>query len=208
MGLVFEKGATIVMIGDSITDAGRRQIELGQGYVFIIASLLAERYPSLGLKVVNMGISGNTVKDLEARWEKDVIKQQPSWVSVSIGVNDVWRQLDSKGEGAVMVGEYEQVYRRLLTKTEEAGSKMILMETTVIGESATDEGNKKLKPYNAVIGKLAKEFGAILVKENCLWHKAIRENPGVKWTLDGVHPTPGGHGLMAKIWLDAVGYEW
>ena len=24
---------------------------------------------------------------------------------------------------------------------------------------------------------------------------------------DKVHPTPGGHGLMGKIWLEAVGFE-
>ena len=47
MGLVFEKGQKIVMVGDSITDAGTKQLELGQGYVFIVASLLAERYPKL-----------------------------------------------------------------------------------------------------------------------------------------------------------------
>lgn len=208
MGLVFERGQKVLLIGDSITDCGRRELELGTGYVRIIASLVGARYPELGLTFVNMGIGGNTVKDLAARWETDVLEQKPDWVSVSIGINDVWRQLDSRGVGAVMVEEFEGVYRGLLTRTREAGSKLILMETTVIGEKATDEGNQKLKPYNAVIGKLAKEFKSVLVKENCEWHKTMRANPGVKWTGDGVHPLPNGHGLMAKIWLDAVGFEW
>ena len=101
-----------------------------------------------------MGIGGNTIRDLDNRWEADVIEQKPDWLSVSIGINDVWRQVDKRDDG-VPVEEFEATYRRLLTRTQEAtSSKLILMETTVIGESPEDEGNQLLKPYNEVIAKL------------------------------------------------------
>ena len=114
----------------------------------------------------------------------------------------MWRQLDSNGTGAVLVSEFEEIYRELIAKTKTAGSKLILMETTVIGEGETDEGTKRLKPYNAVIGRLAKEHGAILVRENCLWHKKMKENPGVKWTLDAGAPDARG------TWVDGERYGW
>ncbi len=208
MGLVFGKGEKVLMIGDSITDCGRRELELGRGYVRIVASLLGARYPELGLNVVNMGISGDTVRRLEARWEKDVIEEKPDWLSVSIGINDVWHAMKGNG-GGVALKDFEETYRKLLAHTQKAvGSRFILMETTVIGESSKDEGNVLLRPYNEAIGRLAKEFKAVLAPMNRAWWKTIQANPGVKWTGDGVHPNPAGHGLMAKVWLDAAGFEW
>lgn len=208
MGLLFGPGQKIVFIGDSITDCGRREIELGIGYVRIIASLLAARYPELGLTFVNMGIGGDTIRDLDERWETDVIEQQPDWLSVSIGINDVWRQVDQCDEG-VPLEEFEATYRRLLARTQEAtDSRLLLMETTVIGESPDDEGNRLLAPYNEAIRRLADGFDAVLVPENRQWHRTLAGNAGATWTTDGVHPLPNGHGLMARVWLDTVGFEW
>jgi acyl-CoA thioesterase-1 len=48
------------------------------------------------------------VTDLVERWERDVISLNPDIVSISIGINDVWRQLDSP--------EIEQVFQRNLKK--------------------------------------------------------------------------------------------
>jgi hypothetical protein len=67
-----EKNSRFLMIGDSITDAGRvRDKEpanafeaLGRGYVVYTAALLGAVYPQLNIEVVNRGIGGNTVIDL------------------------------------------------------------------------------------------------------------------------------------------------
>ena len=208
MGLLFKQGDRILFIGDSITDAGRCEIELGTGYVRIVASLLAARYPELRLQFINMGIGGNTICNLAARWETDVVEQRPDWTSVSIGINDVWRQV-AKREDGISLEEFQQTYRQLLERTGQAtDSSLILMETTVIGESGDDVGNQLLKPYNQAIRDLAKEFDALLVPMNTEWHRTLAARPECTWTTDGVHPLPAGHGLMARIWLDTVGFEW
>ena len=67
---------------------------MGAGYVSFIDSILGAALPELPLRVLNTGISGNRVTDLEARWQSDVLDLQPDWLSVMIGINDVWRQLD------------------------------------------------------------------------------------------------------------------
>src|SRR5689334_13593891 len=83
----------ILLIGHSITDAGRRgpAAPYGEGYVAMVRNFLLARYPQLGLTFANRGVSGDTVRDLDARWERDVIAERPDWLSIGIGINDVWR---------------------------------------------------------------------------------------------------------------------
>src|SRR5512140_3804346 len=92
-----QSGDKILFIGDSITDAGRRGDPdgLGHGYVRMFRDLVSTRHPSLMVDVVNHGISGNTIRDLDKRWQHDVIAHRPNYLSISIGVNDVWRQLQT-----------------------------------------------------------------------------------------------------------------
>ena len=93
----------LVFVGDSITDCGRRDSDppLGCGYVRMAADLITARYPGHGVRVVNTGISGNTVKDLTPRWTEDVINHDPDWLSVMIGINDVHRYITNQGAAAV-----------------------------------------------------------------------------------------------------------
>ena len=101
-GLKLAPRSKLVMVGDSITDAGRarpvgegRGEAIGKGYVMMVEALLGAVYPEQWIRIVNQGISGNTVRDLKARWQADVLDLAPDWVSVMIGANDVWRQFDS-----------------------------------------------------------------------------------------------------------------
>jgi lysophospholipase L1-like esterase len=97
-----EPGSKLVMIGDSITDAERARpvgeglfSAQGRGYVSMVDALLGAVYPRHAIRVVNMGVSGNTVRDLKARWQTDVLDLKPDWLSILIGDNDVWRQFDT-----------------------------------------------------------------------------------------------------------------
>lgn len=69
-------GSRLLLIGDSVTDCGRRRpigegspSALGDGYASQVAAGLAPRYPARPIRVINMGISGDTVRDLAVRWE-------------------------------------------------------------------------------------------------------------------------------------------
>ncbi len=117
--MLFEKNDTVLFIGDSISDYERAK-PVGEGlfnawgrsYVADVGSLLNCMYPELALRIVNMGIGGNQVRDLDARWETDVMQRKPHWVSVLIGINDVWRQFDSPymPETHVPPEEFEKTY--------------------------------------------------------------------------------------------------
>jgi lysophospholipase L1-like esterase len=139
----------LVMIGDSITDAGRARPvgeglfdALGKGYVALVDALLGACYPDRGVRVVSMGTSGNTVRDLKARWQTDVLDLKPDWLSVMIGINDVWRQFDSPGRTEQHVGleEYRSTLRDLVAQTKPAVKGLVLMTPFYIEPNRADPG--------------------------------------------------------------------
>lgn len=91
----------VLFAGNSVTNAGS-VLPVGEGlfdnlghrYVRMIENLLCACYPEIGLHIINAGIGGNTSSDLLARFERDVLSYEPDWVSICIGINDVWRQFD------------------------------------------------------------------------------------------------------------------
>ncbi|UKS28035.1 SGNH/GDSL hydrolase family protein [Paenibacillus sp. HWE-109] len=189
-------GAKLLFIGDSITDCGRMDDaeDIGYGYVRHIRDYLQLFHSDSQVTVVNKGISGNTVLDLQARWQEDVISHHPDWVSISIGINDAWKEIE--------INRYEETYRSLIvTAIEKVGAKIILMETTVNKENPDSEENHQLIPYNEVIRRLAVEFDAALITLNSGFQKYLRkENPSIL-TVDGVHMNSAGNLFIAHHWL-------
>ena len=92
----------ILFLGDSITDAGKwREMpfdnlaSLGMGYVRSIANTLFSEIPRK-YSLINAGISGDRIVDLYARIKKDVWNHSPDVMSVLVGVNDVWHEIESQ----------------------------------------------------------------------------------------------------------------
>ena len=134
--MLFQRNDTVLFIGDSITDYNRAR-PVGEGlnnawgtsYAAMASSLLCAMYPELHLRMINMGISGNQVRDLDKRWQTDVLDLKPDWVVVLIGINDVWRQFDSPSQPELHVPpeEYRATYQRLLEQTLPTVKGMVLL---------------------------------------------------------------------------------
>ena len=199
--MLLQSGDRILFIGD----VGRREDPegLGHGYVRMLRDMVWARYPERDIEFINRGISGDTVRNLEARWQQDVLDIKPTVLSISIGVNDVWSQPDDPLQ--VPLDQFESTYRDLLTQTRDAlGCRLILCEATPIGEKYDTYHNPLLEPYNACVSKLAAEFDAHLVPMNQAFWRVIDANPGRAWTNDGVHPYSNGHTLMALTFFDIL----
>ena len=111
---------TILFQGDSITDAGRSRENdenMGVGYPTMVAGELGYENPG-EYRFLNRGISGNRSVDLYARIKSDIICLKPDVMSILIGVNDVWHELDS-GNG-VDGDKYFMIYSLLLKEIKEA----------------------------------------------------------------------------------------
>ena len=131
MALAIKPKQTLLFTGDSITDCGRRghAAPLGDGYVRMVNDLIAAKYPAQGLTVINTGISGNTVRDLFNRWTDDVIRYQPDWLSIKIGINDVHRFLHQTPGQSVSAEEFADLYDKIMARVKsETKAQVILVD--------------------------------------------------------------------------------
>ena len=84
----------IVFFGDSIIEANRNAADpasLGDGYVSILHEKLKNLYEDVAFECLNRGVGGNSVSDLAARVQADVVAEKPDIVVLLAGINDVWR---------------------------------------------------------------------------------------------------------------------
>jgi len=203
--MLLEPHQTLLFQGDSITDCGRREepLGIGHGFVRLIYSLLHAQYPEFHLKILNRGIGGNRVRDLQARWQSDCLDLKPDWVTLMIGINEVWRRYDSQDPTDPEV--FERQYRDILTQTRNSNANIILMEPFLL---EVDDEKKAfrddLNPKIDIVRRLAREFGTALIPLDSLFQTASIEREPAFWAEDGVHPTDPGHGLIAGAWLEKV----
>lgn len=211
------KGQKLLFIGDSITDCdrarpvGEEPFEgLGKGYVSLVNALLTSSYPELGIRVVNMGIGGNTARDLHARWETDVIEQKPDWLVMMIGTNDVWRQFDRPfiPDGHVYIDEYERTLRELVEKTKSHVEGIVLMTPFYLEPLKEDAMRAKMDEYGAVVKKVADEYGTLFVDTQAAFEPILAELHSAAIGWDRVHPNQTGHMVLARSFLNAIDYDW
>jgi lysophospholipase L1-like esterase len=209
----FDKNDKLIMIGDSITDCDRAKPAgeglfnpYGCGYVNMVKALLDARYPECPVRLVNKGISGNTVRDLTTRWQEDVLDLKPQWVSIMIGINDVWRQFDSPKitEHHVGLEEYEASLEKLITTTLPTLKGLILATPYFIEPNLADPMRMRMDAYSAVVKKLAAKHDAILVDTQAGFDRMLKHMHPMALAWDRVHPNSSGHALLAECFLDAV----
>ena len=207
----FTPGARILFQGDSITDGNRGRSAdpnhiLGHGYAFIIAAKFGAAFPESKLEFFNRGVSGNTVLDLEKRWQKDTLDLKPDMLSILIGVNDRGRR--------VPMEQFEQTYDKLLADTKAANPKLklVICEPFIVNHLATDaqhgSPNADIVKRQEIVARLAKKHGAALAHFQAGLDRATERAPAIHWIWDDVHPTYSGHQILADEWERAVREFW
>ena len=214
--MLLEKNDTLLFIGDSISDYERAR-PVGEGlfnawgrsYVADAASLLCCMYPELNLRIVNMGCSGNQVRDLANRWQTDVLDRHPDYVSVLIGINDVWRQFDSPQmpETHVAPEEFEATYEKLILDTLPHVKGMILMTPFFMEPNKQDSMRIRMDEYGAIVKKLAEKHGLIFVDLQSAWDRLFEHMHPCNIAWDRIHPNQIGCMYIAKQFLQAIGAD-
>ncbi|MFI2618311.1 SGNH/GDSL hydrolase family protein [Streptomyces sp. NPDC018584] len=197
----------LLFIGDSITDAGRDRADgtsLGDGYVERIARALRARAAAAPAAVINKGLNGNRVYDLEARWATDVIAPRPTLVTVKIGINDTWRRYD-RGL-ASPVARFEACLDRLLAYTAQKLAARLVVITPFLLPAAPHQQrwHEDLAPRTEAVLRAARANAATVVRADLVMARAAEKHGAAALAPDGVHPSALGHELLAGAWLTAV----
>jgi lysophospholipase L1-like esterase len=209
-------GSKLVMIGDSITDCGRgRPVgesgngTLGNGYVNFVDAWLGAAHPEWRIRVVNMGVGGNTVRDLESRWKTDALALKPDWLSVMIGINDVWRHFDSKMDPGLHVPpeEYARTLERLVRAAQPKVRGLVLMTPFFVEPDRAELMRAMADRYGAIVRRIAERHRAIFVDTQAAMDAALREIHPMSLAMDRVHVNQAGHMILARAFLQAVGCE-
>ncbi len=225
-------GPRVLFIGDSITDGnwggGGYRIAssarnlwdqnhlFGSGYMYLCAAHYLGTYPEREYQFFNRGISGNTLNDLEARWEEDVMQMKPDVLSVLVGINDVDQYFQKKADGKETASfdfvAWEQKYRSLLDRTLQAcpNVKLVLgtpfFYRTGSRKEVPDfaERNATVRQCAAIVERISKEYRAVYLPFHTMYDRIFQSTPtsvDTYWIWDGIHPTVAGHQRMAELWI-------
>jgi len=202
----------VILLGNSITQLGEKP----EGYVSLMRKIVKTLYPEKTIYLLNAGISGHKSTDMNARLQRDVLQFKPDWVTISVGINDVWhgylRQKPKLGHlRGVPLDDFTKNLTEIVERAQSDGIKVALFTTTVIMEKLDSDENKTLAQYNARIKKIARKHNCLLVDLNKVFQNELKPyqsndmSPSGQLTYDGVHMNESGNWLMAKTILSAFG---
>lgn len=208
-----QDGQTWVCLGDSITeDPG--------GYVSVCSREIKTRFPERRIRVVNAGISGNKSGDMLGRFGRDVLSYHPDWVSISVGVNDVWhgfydfdrdrpRPEYDAGTGNALAS-YRADLENMIRQLVDLDIRTLLIAPTPIGDVRASRENVMLRDYVQSMECLADDHELAYCPMNDLFWQTLdaggRVDPEFALTTDGVHMNSAGVSMMAVGVLTSLGF--
>ena len=226
------QGLRILFIGDSITDgnwgnsdgsavpsSARNLWDMnhiyGSGYMYLCASYYQSRYPEKRYRFFNRGISGNTLADLEKRWEEDAVALKPDVLSVLVGTNDVHYYIGSRISEPFDTTAWERRYRRLLDRAAEANPDLkIVLGTPFVAftgpmKKSGDFARRDslVKCLSRAVRRIASDYHAVCLPYDEMFGRLLGGEPADQdtyWIWDGIHPTPAGHRKMSELWMEKV----
>lgn len=213
--MIFENMDRIVFAGDSVTDMGSTTPvgegnHIGHGYVRIVENMLAVYYPEIKVRITNSGISGNTSRNLLARFDRDVTELNPDWVSICIGINDVWRQFDSPAiaDSHVLPDEYEKNVEEMILKVKDNVKGIFILSPYIIEPNRNDMMRKRMDEYVQISRKLAEKHQCIFVDFQKMYEKYCNIRYSTYIASDRIHPNQIGATLMAREFLELCDFDY
>lgn len=205
------KGNEVVLFqGDSITDCSRDRNDiysLGNGYPDKVAKIYESLFPEHKVTFINRAISGDRTKEILARYKTDIKEIQPDFMSIMVGINDVWRKYDQNDPTSNEQFEYN--YKTILQniKRDCPNTKIMIIEPYVFHTlEDRKQWHETLDPVITIVRQLAKEYADYFLPLDGILHSHLsKEITEAKITEDGVHPTLQGHGIIAYEYMKQLG---
>ena len=203
----------ILFQGDSITDAGRNREDFystGYGYAHLVTASLTADYPG-EYECINRGVGGDLLADLYRRLEPDFLELKPDFASIFIGTNDAWNDLDNGRP--IQTAAFETMYVDMLERIYAAcpGIRLMLLSPAIMEgkfSQNTEDQPDRLNRFRAhvasrieVVRRVAERYQLPFVDVQAVYDAACERADAPCWTGDGAHPTPAGHELIKRAWL-------
>ena len=186
---------------------------MGNGYPYLVRAHYGLDKPGQ-FEIVNRGISGNRSVDVYARIKADIINLKPDYMSILMGVNDVWHEL-AIGNG-VATPKFEKIYTMLIEEVLEAlpDIKLMILEPYALPGAATEgvleDGRDKYAVFRkdtedkaAACRRVAEKFSIPFVPLQAKLDEMQKAYGTESVSGDGVHPNVTGHLLIARAWMEA-----
>lgn len=214
--MIIEHLDRIVFTGDSVTDMQRARPvgeglfdNLGHGYVRVIDNMLNAWYPERAIRVSNTGTDGNTSRDLKERFQSDVIDLNPQWVSICIGINDVWRQFDSPSivDSHVYPDEYERNLEEMIISLKGRVKGIFVMSPYYMEPNKEDPMRSRMDMYGCICKKLSEKHQCKFIDLQNVFDEYLKYRHSAYIAWDRVHPNKVGATLIARAFLKECEFE-
>lgn len=180
----------VVFLGGSITVGGATP----KGYVTFVTNWLKEHYPNAKINVVNKGISGTGSDFGAARYDRDVLAQNPDLVLIEFCVND--------GDNDRTESMEKMVHKTWMKNPK---TDLVIFYTMAITHlDSYKAGN--LPPSASAHERVSAFYG--IPSLGTVFNAAAKINSGeIPWSAfsgDGCHPTQDGYGFFDDVFAQVL----
>ena len=216
--MLLQPSERFLFIGDSITDCGRSRLpvhwtpvqDLGNGYVNLVHSALTAAYPDYSIQVLNMGEAGDTVRDLHVRWKSDVMRLCPTWLSIMIGINDVWQHFGPLPEPDMLMTpeEFGRTLDNVIQQARADLTGLVLMTPYYLDANCAAPMRALMDRFGQVVRQAALHHKAVLVDTQAAFDGVLAWLTPAHLAADRIHVNQAGHMILARALLNALEFDW
>ncbi|MBA4188303.1 MAG: hypothetical protein C0467_09885 [Planctomycetaceae bacterium] len=198
----FKPGDRIVFLGDSITAQYQ--------YSSYIELYLTTRFPEANFTFLNAGIGGDTANGGAGRFQKHVLDEKPTAVTINFGMNDGGYGKFNPGANKT----YVEKTKAMLDTAKKAGVRVALLSPNAVDRRNKSNGAEYVetqKQFYAPLKDIATEFEIPFVDQYAITRAATdameKDDPKAEKAKpypDGFHTGPPGGLLMAGTILTGL----
>ncbi|MHB8903606.1 MAG: SGNH/GDSL hydrolase family protein [Patescibacteria group bacterium] len=190
-----------VVLGDSLT-YGVGTNNYNESYPYLVAGNIAQKNNNQALTLYNYSWPGDKSSDLVEKFLDYAVSEQPTVITILIGVNDIHNQVPA----SVFRANYDLILYRL---TSETNAKIYLISIPYIGSSKlilppyNFYFNYKTKQFNKIIKDLASKYKVEYID---LYSPTVNlfKKSGDHYAPDSFHPSASGYALWGQIIYDRI----
>ena len=196
----------VMFTGDSITDCQRARPvgdgvgTLGNSYVGNLFCMTWAEKPDCKIRFMNSATSGDTSRQLLARFDDEVLAYNPDYLFIMIGVNDAWRiaELPVNTEVHISSEETAANMEKMILKAREKGAEPIILSPFFMDLDKNEFMRYHVDEINALYKKLAEKYSVVSIDVQSAIDNWISMASSYILSSDRVHPKAIGVSLIAR----------